>query len=585
MRLSDNTPHLSARLWLGAIILLVVGSLLACRLGNAPQNSAQTEPTPTAEQLIPSPSPVVIPTSTVKADTSIAVPSPASPASQAADRFDLSARPGCPNPPPVESRLILTPTLSVISFSAQQGPDGWPINPTLQFTQTLTRVLATFNYLGLRNGLTWERVWYYGDQELQRGSGVWSAGPNGKLTIQAVTQTDGFTPGRYRLELYVNGQLLSQGGFIVTTPNADTQQPVQVAYTTWDGQKHQLNLLNLTRNITETLLDFARTPAWSPDTIGLLYIAEAGQAEGEPGLSVFNMGQRKSYPINPEITSPTLAWSPHRTFIATTVISDDGPSLQLWDLPQNLGYTGPPGEGPVWSPDGLRLAYRACDATGWHINTLPVISHTFDTGGIQTLTSGDDSQPSWSWDGQQVAFVRREGGNAAIYTVKTACAGQPAGCETSLTRLTKNPAADVSPAWTPDGRLLFRSQREGGQWGLYLMNSDGSAVTKLADTPPPAQESPDPPAVSTDTLMVPPAPPKPPMPAGHGLLAISNQRNNDEMTFTIDNTEHKIGPYQLKMLPLKPGHYTWTASWPGKNSRTGIADIAAGQVSNPVVER
>jgi hypothetical protein len=69
------------------------------------------------------------------------------------------------------------------------------------------------------------------------------------------------------------------------------------------------------------------------------------------------------------------------------------------------------------------------------------------------------------------------------------------------------------------------------------------------------------------------------------LLAISNQKNNDEMTFTIDNLEHKIGPYQVRMLPLRPGHYTWTASWPGKNSRTGIADIALGQVAYPLIER
>jgi hypothetical protein len=79
--------------------------------------------------------------------------------------------------------------------------------------------------------------------------------------------------------------------------------------------------------------------------------------------------------------------------------------------------------------------------------------------------------------------------------------------------------------------------------------------------------------------------PQPQIPAGHGLLAISNQKNNDEMTFTIDNKEHKIRPYQVWMLPLKPGHYTWTASWPGKNSRTGIADISLGQVAYPVVER
>ena len=66
---------------------------------------------------------------------------------------------------------------------------------------------------------------------------------------------------------------------------------------------------------------------------------------------------------------------------------------------------------------------------------------------------------------------------------------------------------------------------------------------------------------------------------------VSNVGNNDEMTFTIDNVEHKIGPFRYKTIPLAPGHYTWTASWPAKVSRTGIADITIGQVAYPIVER
>ena len=57
------------------------------------------------------------------------------------------------------------------------------------------------------------------------------------------------------------------------------------------------------------------------------------------------------------------------------------------------------------------------------------------------------------------------------------------------------------------------------------------------------------------------------------------------MTFTINNKEYKVRPYGYRNVPLPPGHYTWTASWPAKVSRTGIADITIGQVSYPVVER
>jgi dipeptidyl aminopeptidase/acylaminoacyl peptidase len=224
------------------------------------------------------------------------------------------------------------------------------------------------------------------------------------------------------------------------------------------------------------------------------------------------------------------------------------------------------------------LAYRSCAREGWHISTIQVIASYFDTNSLQHLTSGDDSQPVWSWDGQWIAFVRREGDNQDIYTVRAD--------GSDLTRLTNHPAADVSPAWTPDHRLVFHSLRD-GRWSIYTMNADASDEHQLVSTDSPPEWQPGRLAVSTNVLVVEPPPPQPQIqiPAGHGLLAVSNQKNNDEMTFTIDNIEHKIGPYQLRLLPLRPGHYTWTASWPGKISRTGLADIVVGQIAYPLVER
>ncbi|MEJ2555405.1 MAG: hypothetical protein P8186_04065 [Anaerolineae bacterium] len=39
-------------------------------------------------------------------------------------------------------------------------------------------------------------------------------------------------------------------------------------------------------------------------------------------------------------------------------------------------------------------------------------------------------------------------------------------------RLTDAPGPDTLPAWTPDGRIVFRSARS-GSWGIYIMNADG----------------------------------------------------------------------------------------------------------------
>jgi dipeptidyl aminopeptidase/acylaminoacyl peptidase len=482
----------------------------------------------------------------------------------------------CPDDNLSANQAVTAPLMSPVSFATRQGVDSWPLDSSLQFTTAVTTVLATFSYNGLENGLTWERVWSFGDKELSRGSGVWDAGPRGRLTVQVKAGEGGFAPGVYKLEIYVQDQLLSQGIFNMVAADTPTQRPVQVAYTTWNGQAHQLNLLDLTTSQTETLMTAARGPAWSADAIGLLFYSESSAA-GNAGLQVFNMGQRKAYPLTQE-TFQTIAWSPHRTYVASTAGEGQESHLVLWDLDQNKVYPGPFGADPTWSPEGQRLAYRGCTGEGWNISTLEVIGPVFDTASTRRLTQGDDSQPAWSRDGQHLAFVRRDGDNQDIYVV--------AADGSNLTRLTDHPAADVAPAWTPDNRLLFRSLRD-GQWAIYAMNMDGSNQSRLVTTPSEAGWQPDRLAVSTNVLVVTPEPPKPQpqIPAGHGLLAISNQKNNDEMTFTIDNKEHKIRPYQLWMLPLRPGHYTWTASWPGKNSRTGIADITLGQVAYPVVER
>ncbi len=482
----------------------------------------------------------------------------------------------CPEASLITATLSLSPTLSPISFATRQDDDGWPLDPAVQFVTSVDRVLATFTYTGMRDGSNWERVWLLGDEELSRGSGLWDAGPSGKLTIQAALEEGGFKPGEYKLEIYGEGQLLAEGKFLVV--DQETERPIQVAYTSWDGEQHQLNLLDLATNQSELLLESARSPAWSSHAKGLLFFSDTGLAEGAPGLWVYNKETGESAQISEEISFQSIVWSPHHAHVASTLTEEDGSRLVLWDITENQVFNGPAGADPAWSPDGLRLAYRHCDEEGWGLSVVPVVGDHFDLASRQSLTSGDDSQPAWSWDGQRLAFVRQEDDNQEIYTI---------GVDGSdLTRLTDNAAAEVSPAWTPDGRLVFRSFRD-GQWGLYLINADGSGERQLVSDDSPPEWQPDRLAVSTNVLVSEPPPPKPQIqiPAGHGLLIVSNQANNDEMTFTIDNVEHKIGPYQTRSLPLRPGRYTFTASWPAKHSRTGFAEIVAGQVAYPVVER
>jgi photosystem II stability/assembly factor-like uncharacterized protein len=121
-------------------------------------------------------------------------------------------------------------------------------------------------------------------------------------------------------------------------------------------------------------------------------------------------------------------------------------------------------------PQPTRIAYVSISQNQsiWRIFTMNA-----DGSARRQLTnsSGRDYAPSWSPDGQRIAFVSERDGNPEIYVMNADGSGQ--------TRLTVSPGGDTTPAWSPDGRrIAFSSQRKGSRL-LFVMQSDGRAQTQL----------------------------------------------------------------------------------------------------------
>ncbi|KOY50468.1 S41 family peptidase [Polaribacter dokdonensis] len=70
-----------------------------------------------------------------------------------------------------------------------------------------------------------------------------------------------------------------------------------------------------------------------------------------------------------------------------------------------------------------------------------------------TSDEGYESSPKFSKDGQWIAFTAQYDGNIDVYVVSIN-GGEPK-------RLTYHSASDIVQGWTPDGKILFRSNREG----------------------------------------------------------------------------------------------------------------------------
>jgi TolB protein len=97
-----------------------------------------------------------------------------------------------------------------------------------------------------------------------------------------------------------------------------------------------------------------------------------------------------------------------------------------------------------------------------------------DGTGIRRLTTslGLDIKPTWSPDGQQIAFRSQRDGNDEIYVMNA-----DGTCQRNLTN---DPADDRSPAWAPDGRTIaFDHFFNDTFQDISLIDIDGSNLRRV----------------------------------------------------------------------------------------------------------
>jgi Tol biopolymer transport system component len=136
-----------------------------------------------------------------------------------------------------------------------------------------------------------------------------------------------------------------------------------------------------------------------------------------------------------------------------------------------------------WSPDGTRLAFvndRNHETEGADGRSQIYLINP-EGGGLTNLTSDpaeSDYGPVWSPDGTRLAFERwhagGEVGRSGIFQMR------PDG--TGLVRLTADVGISLRMAWSPDGtQLAFVSgftQRD-----IYVINADGTGLRNLTNSP------------------------------------------------------------------------------------------------------
>lgn len=145
---------------------------------------------------------------------------------------------------------------------------------------------------------------------------------------------------------------------------------------------------------------------------------------------------------------------------------------------KQLTFTGFNGV-PAWSPDGSQIAYVHWEhlsfvGTGDDriMNSNIWVMHSDGTERRALTTDWlDNRYPTWSPDGQRLAFASHRSGNYEIWTM--------AKDGSDLSQLTSHKKTSSQPAWNPDGdKIAFASSRSGGT-AIWMMNPNGTKLKRV----------------------------------------------------------------------------------------------------------
>jgi len=213
-------------------------------------------------------------------------------------------------------------------------------------------------------------------------------------------------------------------------------------------------------------------PTLSPDGRSFVY---ASNENGNFDLFEERVGGKNPKPLTPNTPSDETqpVFSPNGEWIAFRSTRDPAGVYVIKAGGENVRLVIADCHHPSWSPDGKEIvcssAGRVAPTTR---NTLPsrLWIANVETGDKRLLCENDAMQPSWSPNGDRIAFwfMHPASGRSDVATVSRN--GGP------VEVITADESTDWNPVWSPDGKFLyFASDRSGDMsfWRLAIDQKTG----------------------------------------------------------------------------------------------------------------
>ena len=399
---------------------------------------------------------------------------------------------------------LAAPEMGNIVFAPSVTGNMEAVGAADSFDAGISTIHAVFEYNNLSRDNVWERVWYLDGEEMLRSSEAWSGDSSGAFDYFLDTGGEALPPGKWTLELYLDGSLMASASFVINaeptptaaaTPKAPkrptptvTPKPAatysnrvyQLAYTKWDGGHHNVYIANTNGQGEKFIVSRAAGPSWSADGKQLFFYGEAGVNQQErPGQPGCEFGTISDGIVAIDLTQPpgdvcapkSGPWFCERKEADNQTAPSDVCTESGIRVFQNLDWKEGTARWASVAPDGDSVAFDAKpggnDYRIYFRSILDNQQYRFELIG---------EQASWSPNSQQLVCRSGRNNQQGLWISNRDDSGH--------FRITDD-GSDSYPAWSPDGRTIAFSRSLWGNVDIYAVNVDGSNLRRLTNAPGP----------------------------------------------------------------------------------------------------